>query len=177
MWELKIIALVAATAAVIAPATVSAETKNAPQSRPALFDRLIDCRMIADSAARLTCYDTQVSAIDAAEKKQDLVVLDRAQVRETRKSLFGFSLPSFSLGGKKLDEKDDITEINSTVAGLRRTQNGWVLTLADGAGTWQSDDLTSAPSVGDKVRIRKASMGSFLGRVGFSQGARFRRVS
>lgn len=177
MMKARNSAIFAAAAFALAAAAGAAAPKGAPQDRPELLNRLIDCRAIADNAARLACYDTQVSAIDAAEKKQDLVVLDRAQVRETRKSLFGFTLPNFSFGGKKLDEKDDIQEINSTVAGVRRTVNGWVITLADNAGTWESNDLTSAPAIGDKVRIRKASMGSFLGSVGFARGARFRRVS
>lgn len=177
MLDRRFPATFAALGLALTAVAAGAAGKDAPQARPELLQRLVDCRAIAEPTARLNCYDTQVGAIDAAEKQQDLVVMDRAQIRETRKSLFGFTLPSFSLGGKKLDEKDDITEINTKVAAVRHVASGWIITLADDAGTWQSDDLTSAPSVGDKVRIRKAMMGSYLGKVGFSQGARFRRIN
>jgi len=166
----------AAMAAALASAAQAKSGSDGVAGRPELLNRLVDCRSLADATARLACYDTQVGAIDLAEKKQDLVVMDRAQVRETRKSLFGFTLPKFSLGGRKLDEHDDIAEINSTVASARQTANGWIVTLADG-GIWESNELNTQPRVGEKVHIRKASFGSYLGSIDSGRGASFRRLS
>ncbi|RVT92739.1 hypothetical protein [Sphingomonas crocodyli] len=165
--------LSACVAALLTPAVVAAPEPR----RPEMFDKLVACRTITDPTQRLACYDAQVVALDTAEKNDDLVIMDRKQVQETRRSLFGFTLPKFSLGGKKLDEKDDTTEIESTVQSVRRAGNGWSFTLANDAGTWETPDgLGTAPKVGDKIRIKKAMMGSYLGSVGFNRGVRFRRV-
>lgn len=172
-----LLALSALAAATAAPAAEKV------RNRPELFRNLVDCRGIADNAQRLACYDRSVGALEEAEKKKDLVVVDRKEIRETKKSLFGFSLPKLSLFGggdeeEKADKADEIQEIESTVASVRPTKGGdWALKLANDAGTWETGGaLTVAPRAGDKVKIRKASLGSYLGSVGISRGIRFRRV-
>jgi hypothetical protein len=53
----------------------------------------------------------------------------------------------------------------------------WVLRLADDAGTWEATSaLSTDPRAGDTVRIKKASMGSYLAQVGSNRGVRLRRV-
>ena len=54
-----------------------AQAQEAP--RPELLNRLTDCRAMTDPAARLSCYDTAVEALDAAERQGEVVVVDRAQ--------------------------------------------------------------------------------------------------
>jgi hypothetical protein len=167
----RILAGFAVAAALFAPAMAA----DKPVERPPLFAKLIECRAIADSAARLACYDNQVSAIDVAEKKQDLVVMDRQQIRETRKSLFGFSLPKFTLGGRKVDASDDIQEIEGKVLSVSHRGSVWSIVVDDDKGTWEtSDTIDTKP--GERIRIKQASMGSYLGTVGFKRGVRFRRV-
>lgn len=156
-----------------------AATAEQPRSRPELFTRLLDCRAIADSGQRLACYDSSVGAIEAAEKKKDLVVVDRKEIRETRKSLFGFTLPKIGLfTGDGDDDKDEIKEISSTVESARMVKGGdWSLRLAGDGGTWETNSTISVdPIPGDKVRIKKASLGSYLGQVGMNRGVRLRRV-
>jgi hypothetical protein len=160
-------------------ALASAAAAEKPRNRPELFNKLLDCRAIADNAQRLACYDQSVGAIEEAEKKKDLVVVDRKEIRETKKSLFGFTLPKIGLfTGDKDDDKDEINEINSTVEIARMVKGGdWSLRLANDAGTWETNSSISvAPRPGDKVRIKKASLGSYLGQVGINRGVRFRRV-
>jgi hypothetical protein len=166
-----------AAALILAPGAAAMATDANPP-RPELFDKLVACRAISEADKRLSCYDTQVTALDAAEKKQDLVVMDRAQVKETRRSLFGFVLPKLTLGGKKLDDADEISEIETTILSARRSGYDWVLLMSDNNGTWQtSDPLTrTLPKAGVHVRIRKAAIGSFLARIGDNQGIRLRRI-
>ncbi len=158
----------------------SAEEKR---EQPILFRNLLDCRAIADNAERLACYDRSVGAIQTAQEKKDIVVVDRKEIRETRKSLFGFTLPKIGLfgGGKDEEEEkgeDAVTELESKVAAARMVRGGaWSLQLDGTGGTWETlSDLQSEPRVGDKVRIKKASLGSYLGQVGINRGVRFRRV-
>lgn len=167
--------LILGTVMVFAPEAAAQTARN----RPELFGKLIDCRSIPDKAQRLSCYDRSVAAIDDAEKKNELVVVDRQEIRETKRSLFGFSLPRISLfSGDKNDDKEDVSEIQSIVEAARTVKGGdWSLTLANDAGTWETgSDVAVAPRAGDKVRIRKASLGSYLGQVGMNRGVRFRRV-
>ena len=63
-------------------------------ARPELLSRLVGCRQVADSTARLACYDAAASALDSAERQGDVVVVDRAQVSAARRQLFGFDLPA-----------------------------------------------------------------------------------
>ncbi len=157
----------------------SAAAAEKPRNRPELFNKLLDCRAIADNAGRLACYDQSVGAIAEAETKKDIVVVDRKEIRETKRSLFGFTLPKIGLfTGDKDDDKDEVEEINSTVEIARMVKGGdWSLRLAGDAGTWETNgDLKADPRPGDKVKIRKASLGSYLGQVGLSRGLRFRRV-
>jgi hypothetical protein len=160
-----------------------ADTASAAKTndRPELFRKLIDCRAISDSAQRLACYDTQVGALDVAEKKRDLVVVDRAQMRETRKSLFGFALPNFGIFGGKADKEiqaEDVSEIDATLASARAIAGGnWSMVLANGAGTWETmNPLDFPPKSGDKVHIKKGLMAGYLGSIGYNRGVKFRRV-
>jgi len=171
--------ILAIASAALALASAASAQKTA--DRPELFRKLIDCRAITDSAQRLACYDAQVGALDVAEKKRDLVVVDRAQMRETRKSLFGFALPNFGIFGGKADKEiqaEDVSEIDTTLTSARVIAGGnWSLVLANGAGTWETmNPLDLTPKSGDKVHIKKGLMAGYLGSVGYNRGVKFRRV-
>ena len=167
---------------VVAVAAVgAAAAAQKPASRPPLYKSLLDCRSLSDNSTRLACYDHAAGAMEEAEKKSDLMVIDRKQMQETRRSLFGFALPKFSIFGGGRDDgaaKDDLSEINSTVTTARPIGGGkWSIKLGDESGTWEAlDGIRFDPASGDKVRIRKASLGSYLGQVGMNRGVRFRRV-
>lgn len=163
-------------AAIAAIASLSGQA-TAPQERAETLSRVTACRAIADSAARLSCYDTAVGALDAAERQGEVVVMDRAQVGEARRQLFGFEMPALPrlFGAEGSAELDSI---ETTLQGATRiADNRWVFRLADG-GVWRqidSDSIRHRPRPGDVVRVRKASLGSFLLTVGDSRAIRVRR--
>src|SRR4051812_15385852 len=70
--------------------------EKAPAPSAAL-DALATCRAITDSAARLACYDQASARFTEAVSKGDVIVMDKQEVRETRRSLFGFTLPHIAL--------------------------------------------------------------------------------
>lgn len=155
-----------------------AEKQDKPPARA--FQKLLDCRSITDDAARLNCYDSQVNALDTAEKRKDIVIVDKEQVREARRGLFGFSLPSLKLFGDGKDEapEDQITEIEATIAAIGRTPDGgWRFTLEDGAQWHQIDNNVVAigPKRGTKVNIRKGAFGSYFARFNGQPGIRVKR--
>lgn len=159
----------------------AAPPEQAREARPDLFRKLVDCRAIADPAARLACYDDRVAALDAAEAKQDVVVVDRGQIRKARRSLFGLSLPKLNIfGGGREDEagEEGFSQIESTIQSARRNRDGkWVLILKDGERWVQVDNrsLLPDPVAGQPIRIRRAALGSYLANVGKQAAIRMRR--
>src|SRR5689334_2671937 len=90
------------------------------QRRPEAFEALVHCRSIAEAAARLQCYDSAAAALEQAAERRDVVVVDRAQVRESRRRLFGLALPHLPIfgGSDNGHDNDDeeISQIESTIA-------------------------------------------------------------
>ncbi|RYG15271.1 MAG: hypothetical protein EON96_10910 [Caulobacteraceae bacterium] len=142
-----------------------------------MLQRLVACRDIADGAARLACYDAAAGVIDSAERQGELVVIDRAQADETRRQLFGFSVPTLPrLFGT--DGQAEIDAVETTLQSASLVGEGrWVFRLADGA-VWRqidSEPVRFQNRAGQEVRVRKASLGSFLLTVGGSRAVRVRR--
>ena len=134
------------------------------EARSQTLQKLIDCRKITDNSARLACFDATAAAMDQAEAKGDIVVVDREQARKVRRQAFGFTLPSLALfeRGEKPEEID--TTQGKVAASHQNSAGKWVIRLEDGAVWAQIDtnDLPNAPRAGDPVTIRKAAMGSYM---------------
>ena len=167
------------TAVVAAGASFPADAAKDPPPRPAVFQKLIDCRAVADAAARLACFDAQVAQLDEAERANDVVVVDRAEVKKARRGLFGLSLPDLGglFGGGKDDEEEEVSEIETTIKAAAQNKVGkLVFTIADGA-RWVQTDGTSLlpPKSGTPVKIRKAAMGSFFANIDGKRAIRVRR--
>jgi hypothetical protein len=145
-----------------------------PAGRAAALKSLTDCRAVTDSVARLACFDQAAAALDAAERSGDVVVLDRAQVRTAKREAFGLKLPSFDLFDRDEQQRTvEVDRVESTVASAGRGQAGWVVTLANGQ-VWRQTDGKSLYRVrqGDKVEIRRGTLGSYFLRVGNQPGVR-----
>lgn len=160
---------------------LAAEPPAAGESVPARFQRLLDCRQIQDGAQRLACYDAQVADVAAAQQNRDLVVVDREQIRSTRRSLFGLSLPSLAIFGRGHDgapEEEEVSQIDSTLSRVSiAADSRWRFTIADGARWLQIDSrpLGREPRAGMPVRIRKAALGSYFAMIDGQNGIRVRR--
>lgn len=134
-------------------------------SRSSLLTAAAHCTKITQADERLACYDKAVGALILAEQKRDVVVIDRAQVRQTRKTLFGLNLPNLGLFGDTTDKDgpDAVTQIENTLAKAEMNGGAWIFTLSDGARWRQMDDniLGGRPRVGNTVVIRRGALGSF----------------
>lgn len=132
------------------------------------------CRSIAEPAARLACFDQAAAAVETAREKKELVVLDKAEVKKTRRTLFGFSLPRI----KFLEGEDDPEpQIETTVDWARSLGNGkWALKTKEGA-TWQTTEaMIDAPRTGDKLTIRRGTLGSYFIKIGSFKAVRAMRT-
>lgn len=157
--------------------SVAAQTQTVASQRPAAAQELSSCRSIAADAERLACYDRVAAAFDAAEQSGELLVMDRNQVRETRRALFGFSLnaaPLFARGGPQ----EEVEAIETTLTRVSEGAYGkWVFTLENGS-VWQqidSERLTRTPRPGMEIRVRQGAVGSYLLSVAGARSVRVRR--
>ena len=168
-------------AAVLAASSAGAvaQAPKVETERPALLRNLAQCRSITEAQARLACFDRTAAAIDEAERTKDLVVVDREQLRKTRRTLFGLTLPNLSVFGDDSPDQEGVERIESTIAKLSQNALGkWLFTLPDGA-TWEQIDsrnLSIDPQVGHSIKIRKAAMGSYLANVKDQIAIRVRRL-
>lgn len=168
------LALMAGAVALMTAAPALAQTAD---TRPEIVDRLVACRAIADAGQRLACFDQGVAALDAAERAGDLVVVDREQVRETRRQLFGFSLPAMPVFEARGESVEAVDSVTTTLTSARRLPDGkMVFSLEDGS-VWRQIDFdryNGSTRAGSAVEIRRATLGSYMLSVG---GARSVRVS
>ncbi len=146
--------------------------------------QMVACRQNPDARARAVCYDAAFDRLQQQIAQRQVVIVDREQVAQDRKSLFGFSggehraAPVREAKQAKLQPVEDLAEIDSTVTSA--TSYGyeqWTIRLANGA-IWRSTEagITVSPRPGTKVHIHRALMGSFFMKVGSGRTVRAMRV-
>jgi len=178
--------LLSATAAVTAslgsPAVAQeVDRKKALTAPPAIYTDLVACRDVTEATARLACYDEKVTALQAAQSTNQVVIADREQVREARRGLFGLTLPRIKLFEGDGDEGDDIASVEGIIESARTIRSGkWVIRLEDGAVWQQTEPPRSTmrrPKVGDSIVIERAALGSYLAKVNDGRGFKVQRVT
>src|SRR5215469_4061793 len=153
-------ALAAGLVAALAAAPLLAAPPPQPvkaEGRAQELQRLIDCRKITDNTQRLACYDAAAAAMDQAEAKGDIVVVNREQARKVRRQAFGFTLPSMSLF-ERGEKPEELNTIQAKVAAVRQNGGGkWVIRLEDGAVWVQVDtnEINPDPQAGEMAEIRR----------------------
>jgi hypothetical protein len=165
--------------AALAGSAGSAETTTKQAELPALYSAVLDCLAVPDRDARLACFEEAATKLKAATEKQDIVVVDRDQIKKTKRTLFGLPLPRIDILGGGSDQ-DEVKQVDGIVSSAHRDGDGrWVVSLQDGAVWQQIDDrvVARAPRSGFTVRIERATMGTFMMRVQNQPGIRVKRLS
>lgn len=148
------------------------------ENQPFLVNQLFQCRNLGSDAEQLDCFRRATDAIEAAQNSQNLVMLDRTQVQAARRDLFGFSMPSLpKLFGDSV-EGESLSSIETTLVNARQTPDGkWVFNLEDQSEWRQIDSMPVrfTNRSGAEVRVRSASLGSYLMTIGKSRAVRVRR--
>jgi hypothetical protein len=143
----------------------------APAAGPSSSERVLrdfaDCRAVAEAPARLACFEKTFDSFEQAVKAKEVTIVDKADVRQAKRSLFGFALPRIDLfgSGGRSDPADEFVEINTTVASAREAEHGRAeIRLADESNAvWQTTDpMNFPPKPGDKIRIRAGSLGGYF---------------
>ena len=159
--------------AVSTPAAAQKPASNA------LIDAISACRAQQDDQARLRCYDQASAALAQATEAGNIVVVDREDVRKTRRSLFGFSLPKLPFFSGDDSAKDQQDEITATIASASALGYGkYRVRIEDGA-VWETTEgwpTLREPKRGDTVVIKRGSLGSYLMKIDGQRGLKAKRV-
>jgi hypothetical protein len=167
IWLGAGLVLLASSAAAKAPAPISP-----------YINALEQCRQIADSAQRLACYDKAAPALVTASRTGQVNVVDRGQLREARRSLFGFSMPKLPFFSGDPSAGDTPDQIETTITSVSDLGYGkFRIRIAEGDAAWQTtEESFRTPKVGQKIIIRRGPMGSYFLRINGNAGVKGMRV-
>lgn len=158
---------------------ISAPARAEEPPRPAALEALRACQALTADADRLACYDRAAAALSTSVEKKEVIVLDQQDVKKTKRSLFGFTLPRIGLFGDADKDRDtpEFTQIETTVTGVRGLGYGkYSFTIEDGA-VWQTTEAAPmTPKPGEKVLIKKAALGSYFIRFGRQRAVKGMRI-
>ena len=150
-----------------------------PADRAGVLKAVTDCRAVSDAGQRLSCYDAAVARLDVATAKKDIVVLDREEVKETRRGLFGFPLPKLPFfRGDESQKEAAPAQIDAVATSARSLGYGkWRLVLDNGA-IWETTESVTRhdPKQGSKIRIKAGSMTNYFLSIDGDPSVRAKRV-
>ena len=164
-------------AAVLASVPAAAQTAGPEGDALAA---LASCRALADPARRLACFDSAAASLLKARESGEVQVVNRGEMREVRRNLFGFALPRlpFFKGDKSQEEADD--KLETKVTSWRHLGYGKYRIVVEGGAVWETTEASEAvepPAPGQPILIRKGALGSYVLRINNQRGLRGRRVS
>lgn len=156
--------MIAVAFALLATAGPAAAQPNQAANPPEVFNQVLACQNIRGEAERLACYDRSVAALAQAQAQREVVVVDREEVRRTRRTLFGLTLPDVGrLFGEEPDEA-----VEGTITHVQFDQTGRITFQLDNGAVWSQTEgrrVTPRPRPGMQVRIRRGALGSFLANI------------
>jgi hypothetical protein len=145
---------------------------TAPQAQS--LDAIKACARTSNEAARLSCYDTAVVAIDAAlaaeiaARKQETLArqaeeqrLSQAKAAQDKVDSFGANtLPSEKQPGTRVEAVD---MLDAKIDGVSYTALGNLIARLDNGQTWVQTETITLPriKVGDEVKIKRGALGSY----------------
>ncbi len=164
---------VALTMMLSAPAFAKDDNKV---SRPKVYTDVVSCRAIADSDARLACFDAASKNLEDATEARTVVILDQKEVKKTKRSLFGFAIPNVPFFEED-EEKEEFKQIEGALASVQPMGGGRYQFSVNDAGTWQTTEASWAPlREGQKMKIKRGVAGSYMLVVN-GAGVRVKRVN
>ena len=96
----------------------------------------------------------------------DVKIIDREDIRATRRSLFGFELPHVAFFKGDDTAADTPTEIDTTIKSVGASAFGKVtLTMEDGAVWRTTEPLPRDPHPGMAVHLKRGALGNYFMRV------------
>jgi hypothetical protein len=108
------------------------------------------------------------------------VVVDKEEVKTTRRSLFGFQMPRIGLFGPGGPDKgEEVDRIDAKIVGVSQLGYGKYAITVEGGARWSTTEAWSGapyPSSGATATIRKGTMGGYFLKVGSARAVRAMRT-
>jgi len=158
--------------------SAQAAAKAPPAAISPYINALDQCRQVADAAQRLACYDRTAPALVTASKSGEISIVDRGQLRQARRSLFGFSMPKLPFFSGDQSAGDTPDQIEGIIRSAQDIGYGkYRIVLTEGNAIWETTDETNhEPRSGQRIVIRRGPMGSYFLRINGQAGIKGRRV-
>ena len=153
---------VGAIFAIVASSQLSAQAAADTDQSAAIseqVDALRTCRSETDDALRLACYDTATQAVFATIDNGKAQLVTTEEVEQTRRGLFGFSMPKLGLFSSKDGQEMELLE--STITRVRQSRRTYEITIDEGS-VWRIANAPMRlrpPKAGDPIAFKKASTG------------------
>ena len=167
-WIASILSIGAATVSTVGSANAQETGKD-----NIYITGLKACQLVAEDAARLSCYDTAVGKVVTASDDGEVRVIDEAEVKKTRRGLFGMNLKLFG------SDEEEQNLFQSTITDVSVSGSTVFITIEDGNAVWRipsAKSRTMRAKPGDPVEFKKASFGSYFVRINGQIGEKGSRV-
>lgn len=169
-------------AAVLCSAAPAPAKVDSPRATSPLIGDLGRCRGIADAMQRLACFDAASARLIGAASNGEVTVVDRSEMREVRRSLFGYAMPKLPLFHGDTSAQGDTDTLDTTVTDARAFGVGghYIIKLADGGATWETLETYmnfDPPHKGSRVQIKRGPLGSYFVRIDGQRGVKGHRIS
>ena len=119
--------------------------------------------------------------LQQASQDREVVMVDKEQIKKTRRGLFGLLLPNMNIfgGGKNDEESERVREVEGVIAQAQLVHRNWLIVLEDGAKWIQTDarELIRDPHKGSAIKIRAAALGSYLANIDGQTAIRVKRIN
>lgn len=142
-----------------------------------LIYKLRACQSEQNDTKRLACFDAAVGRFVDANEAGDVRVVDREEILENRRDLFGFNVPNKGILAAPEDEDTD--RLKTTITSVRYLTSRKVRFRTQEGALWE---IGNAPArmrrieVGDAVEFKKAALGSYFVKVRGSRGVKGKRI-
>lgn len=164
----------------VAIGAVPALAKAPPQPSP-LVSAIDKCRQVKDPTQRLACYDAAASALVQATTTGQVSVVDRGELRQARRSLFGFTMPRLPFFSGDTTADEAMNKLDSTITKVYPLNNGhFRIVIADGNAVWETTETNVSfwePRPGQKITILRGPLGSYFLQINGQVGVRGHRVA
>lgn len=143
------------------------------------LDSLKTCQAILDNSQRLACFDQAVGAMVTASDAGDVQVVDREDVRQTRRSLFGFNLPDLGIFGGSEEDAQEEELFTTTITRVRYESARKARITTEEGAVWEMKNIPPRLrqiEPGDEVEFKTAALGYYFLRIDGQMGVKGRRV-
>ena len=142
------------------------------------ISRVLECRNVTEIEARLKCFDDAAIALDESRTSGKYAIIRREDVRETRRALFGLSVPRFDRFDTFKDDAEEVDTFSGTIRKVASLPGGRYNIQIDDA-VWQTTQtgyFARPPKVGAEAVVTRGLLGSYRLSIGGKNGLKAIRI-